>query len=162
MAELLLQTLAWKRKRRSICEPPPTGVRPRQTNARLTIAATRTAHSVNVRSTNICAGTPGRSALTLRRFVPRSAAILAALLTITACRPARTIKLEWDAPTVAADGYRILLDDRVLMEIPPPPVDPSCRCLRVSVSVPRGRHTLKVIAYNAFGNSPPAAIAVVE
>ena len=48
------------------------------------------------------------------------------------------------------------------MNIPPPPVDPACRCLKVSVSVPRGRHTLKVIAYNAFGDSPPSAVAVVE
>ena len=96
------------------------------------------------------------------RFIPRSAAVLATLLTFTACTHDRKISLEWDAPQTAPAGYRILVDERVLMNIPPPPVDPACRCLKVSVSVPRGRHTLKVIAYNAFGDSPPSAVAVVE
>jgi hypothetical protein len=100
--------------------------------------------------------------MTTRRFIPRSAIVLAALLAVTACRPGRTIKLEWDVPAVTPEGYRILLDDRVLTNVPPPPVDPGCRCLAVSVYVPRGRHTLKVIAYNAFGDSPPTAIVALE
>jgi hypothetical protein len=100
--------------------------------------------------------------MTTRRFIPRFTIALAALLAVTACRPGRTIKLEWDAPAVVPDGYRILLDDRVLMNVPPPSVDPACRCLSVSVDVPRGRHTLKVIAYNAVGDSPPTAVVAVE
>ena len=100
--------------------------------------------------------------MSTRRFILRSAIALTVLVAAAACQPGRTVKLEWDVPAVAADGYRILLDDRLLMNVPPPPVDPACRCLGVSVFVPRGRHTLKVIAYNAFGDSPPTAVVAVE
>jgi hypothetical protein len=92
----------------------------------------------------------------------RSAAVLLALVAFTACRPTRTITLEWDAPATSPDGYRIVVDDRVVLTIPPPPVDQSCKCVRASVPVERGRHTVKVVAYNAAGDSPPSAIAVVE
>jgi hypothetical protein len=79
-----------------------------------------------------------------------------------ACRPSRTIKLIWDAPDVLPNGYRIVVDDAVVMDVPPPPVDPSCKCLTVSVAVPKGPHTVKVVAYNQFGSSPPSAVAVVK
>ena len=96
-----------------------------------------------------------RSAL---RFV----GVFVSLALITACRPSRTIKLIWDAPDVLPSGYRIVVDEGVVMDIPPPPVDPSCKCLTVSVAVPKGPHTVKVVAYNQFGSSPPSAVAVIQ
>jgi len=73
-----------------------------------------------------------------------------------ACRRARTIKVAWDAPTTAPTGYKILVDDQVVMQIPPPPLDPSCSCPAVSVPVPPGEHTITVVAYNQFGQSSSA------
>ena len=73
-----------------------------------------------------------------------------------ACRPARTIKVAWDAPTTAPTGYRILVDDQVVMQILPPPLDPSCSCPTVSVPLPPGEHTITVVAYNEFGQSASA------
>jgi hypothetical protein len=84
------------------------------------------------------------------------------LFAAAACRPARTIRLEWDAPALPVSGYRILVDDHVVSEIPAPPLDPSCKCLAVSIPVPSGQHTISVIAYNASGQSAPSAIKVVK
>ena len=86
----------------------------------------------------------------------------AMLMAITACRPNRTVKLAWDAPAVMPTGYKILVDDQVVMNVPPPPVDPSCKCLTLEVPVPGGSHTLKVVAYSPAGDSPPSAIAVTK
>jgi hypothetical protein len=88
--------------------------------------------------------------------------LLVALAMVTACRPTRTVKLAWDVPAVRPIGYRILVDDQVVLEIPPPPTDPSCNCLTVSVPVPPGPHTLKVVAYSPSGASPPSAVAVLK
>src|SRR3954471_6862965 len=148
-----------------------------QTTTNPTIAS-----SASTKSTNICAKIPSSARIQYasdvccsREIAPdisedmtrplslgKSAAVLIALAAMTACRSARTIKLEWDAPPVSPDGYRILVDDRVVTTIPPPPVDASCRCVRASVPVERGRHTVKVVAYNAAGDSPPSAVAVIE
>jgi hypothetical protein len=96
----------------------------------------------------------------------RFLAALVLLATIVACRPTRTVKLEWDAPagspTGSPTGYRILVDDKLVMDIPPPPVDPSCKCLRVSLPVPTGTHTVKVVAYSPFGSSPPSIVSVLK
>jgi hypothetical protein len=94
--------------------------------------------------------------------VSRVVGVLVSLATIAACRPARTVKLGWDVPAVLPAGYRILVDDAVVRDIPPPPVDPSCRCFTVSIPVPDGPHTVKVVAYNEFGSSAPSAVAVVK
>ena len=73
----------------------------------------------------------------------------------------RLVKVGWDRPAVAANRYQILVDDRVVQEIPPPPLDAECRCLLVSVSVPQGTHTVKVVAYSAGGRaSIPATLTV--
>ena len=74
----------------------------------------------------------------------------------------RKVKIAWEAPPGELTGYRILVDERVVSEIPPPPPDPSCSCPTASVDVPRGRHTIKVVAYNKAGQSPPSAVTVVE
>lgn len=84
------------------------------------------------------------------------------LATMTACWPRRTVKLAWDAPAVLPSGYRILVDDQTVMDIPPPPLDPECKCPTVIVPIGRGTHTLKVIAYSPFGDSPPSAVAVLK
>lgn len=87
---------------------------------------------------------------------------LVSLAVIVGCRPGRTIKLAWDAPAVSPAGYRILVDDRVVMDIPPPPLDPTCNCLSVAVPVGRGPHSIKVVAYSPYGESPPSAVVVVK
>jgi hypothetical protein len=92
----------------------------------------------------------------------RFMAALVLPVALVACRPARTVKLEWDAPAVAPTGYRISVDDHVVMDIPPPPVDPSCKCLKVSLPVPSGTHTVKVVAYSPFGSSPPSIVSVLK
>jgi hypothetical protein len=94
--------------------------------------------------------------------IGRYVAALPLLLTIAACRPTRTVKLAWDVPAVTPSGYRILVDEKVAMEIAPPAIDPSCKCLTVSVPVPPGPHTLKVVAYSPYGDSPPSAVAVLK
>jgi hypothetical protein len=84
------------------------------------------------------------------------------VIAMTACRDARTVKVAWDAPIIPPDGYRILVDGQVVQDIPPPPLDPGCHCLRVAVRVPRGQHTVSVMAYNRAGPSPPSASVVVH
>lgn len=76
--------------------------------------------------------------------------------------PEPKVKIAWDAPTGVVKGYRILIDERVVAEIPPPPLDPSCSCPTTSVAVPRGEHTIKVIAYNDLGESPPTTVTVTK
>ena len=72
------------------------------------------------------------------------------------------MKLAWDAPNPVPKGYRILLDDQVVKDIPPPPLDGSCSCPTVSLTVPRGPHKITVVAYNQFGESAPTAIQFVK
>jgi hypothetical protein len=74
---------------------------------------------------------------------------------------ARIVKLGWDPPAVAADHYQVLVDDQMVRETPPPPVDAACQCLLVSVTVPLGTHIVKVVAYTADGRaSVPATLTV--
>jgi hypothetical protein len=94
--------------------------------------------------------------------VARFISAMVLLVAVAACRPARTVKLAWDAPSVLPSGYRILVDDSLVMDIPPPPVDASCNCLTVTVPVPTGPHTVKVVAYSQSGSSTPSAVAVVK
>lgn len=111
--------------------------------------------------------------MTLRgRVEPFVATLLlvSALMALPACRSksessakeTRTVKLAWDAPLETPSGYRVLVDDVVILDIPPPPLDPACQCLTASVAVPRGPHTVKVVAYNPLGVSPPSAVTVVQ
>jgi hypothetical protein len=96
------------------------------------------------------------------RFIWSASAVCLAIA-FGSCRPAtRNVKIAWDAPNPSPAGYRILVDDRVVMNIPPPPTDPSCSCLSVSVPVPYGQHTITVVAYNQFGESTPSAVSVVK
>jgi hypothetical protein len=78
------------------------------------------------------------------------------------CKPSNTIKLAWDPPNPVPKGYRILLDDQVIKDIPPPPLDRSCKCPTVSVTVPPGPHKITVVAYNEFGEGAPSAITFVK
>jgi len=97
-----------------------------------------------------------------RENLNRTAALLLVGLAAAACRPSRTVKIAWDPPATPPAGYRILIDDRVVLEIAPPPLDPSCSCPTVAVQVPKGEHTLKVVAFNRYGESEPSAITVVK
>ena len=82
-------------------------------------------------------------------------------MAMTACT-ARTVKVAWDAPASRPDGYRILVDGQIVLDIPPPPIDPGCRCLTIAVPVPRGQHVVSVVAYNRTGSSQPSASVVVQ
>jgi hypothetical protein len=84
------------------------------------------------------------------------------VMAMSACRGTRTVKIGWDVPATLPDGYRVLVDDRVVMEIPPPPIDDNCHCLTVAVTVPRGEHTLSVVAYNRDGATRQSASLVVH
>jgi hypothetical protein len=88
--------------------------------------------------------------------------IAAVALALVSCRPADSVRVAWDAPTPAPKGYRIVVDDRVVMTIPPPPLDQSCSCPTVWVPVPPGEHKITVVAFNEFGDSAPTAITVVR
>jgi hypothetical protein len=89
-------------------------------------------------------------------------AIAAVALLAAACRPPDSVRIAWDAPKPPPKGYRILVDDRVVMTIPPPALDPSCSCPTVWVPVPPGEHKITVIAYNEIGDSAPTAVTVVN
>ncbi|HKT81052.1 MAG TPA: hypothetical protein VJP86_12585 [Vicinamibacterales bacterium] len=79
---------------------------------------------------------------------------------VTGCRSERMVTVGWDIPPALPDGYRVMLDDRMLMDIKPPLPDPSCSCLHVQVPVPRGRHTITVLAYTSGVTSPSATLTV--
>jgi hypothetical protein len=72
------------------------------------------------------------------------------------------VRVGWDPPTGRPDGYWVLVDGHKVLDIPPPPPDPRCSCLSVEVSVPRGRHTVRVVAYNRDGGTNPSASIVVQ
>jgi len=73
----------------------------------------------------------------------------------------RIVKIGWDPPAVAPYRYRISVDDRVVQEIPPPPLNSECGCLLVPVSIPPGAHVVKVVAQSADGgDSIPATLTV--
>ena len=98
---------------------------------------------------------------------PRTALLILALLpialTATGCRPpADTVRIAWDAPSAPPKGYRILVDDRVVMTIAPPPLDRSCSCPAVDVPVPPGDHKITVVAFNESGDSAPSAVTFVK
>jgi hypothetical protein len=80
----------------------------------------------------------------------RRAAIVALLL-LAGCRRDRSVNLEWDAPAVVPDRYRLVLDGRAFSEIPPPAIDSTCRCMRFSVRVPPGEHEVRIDACNLNG-----------
>lgn len=96
----------------------------------------------------------------------RSTLVIAVTVLTMACSapppppPPRTVTVGWDVPAVAPDGYRIFVDDQMVLKIPPPPVDRRCDCLTVSLPVPRGQHLVRVLAYNAAGNSTAASLTV--
>jgi hypothetical protein len=87
--------------------------------------------------------------------------IMAVAVLAVGCSRERMVKVGWDPPAVAADRYQVFVDDRMVKEIPPPPVDAACQCLVVSVPVPTGTHVVKVVAYSAEGRSSvPATLTV--
>jgi hypothetical protein len=77
----------------------------------------------------------------------RPALVLAVAVLAMACSRTRTVKIGWDVPAVAPEGYRIFIDDRMVLDIPPPPVDRRCDCMTVPLAVPRGKHVVEVLAY---------------
>src|SRR5262245_6648366 len=91
-----------------------------------------------------------------------SGALSLAVLGAPGCKRSNTVKIAWDAPVTAPKGYRILLDDQVVKDIPPPPLDSSCSCPTVSLTVLPGPHKITVVAYNEFGDSTPSAITFVK
>ena len=90
------------------------------------------------------------------------AGLVSVIVVASACGRDRQIKLSWDAPAAMPAGYRIFVDDRPALNIPPPPIDPSCNCLSATVDVPPGQHTIKVVAYNQNGDSPASMVTVVK
>ena len=98
------------------------------------------------------------------RTAKSSSAVLliavAAALATAGCRTPESVRVAWDAPMPAVKGYRILVDDRPVMTIPPPPLDPACSCAAVWVPVPPGEHKVTVIAYNELGDGAPSVITV--
>jgi hypothetical protein len=90
----------------------------------------------------------------------RPTLVVAVAILAVACSPTRTVKIGWDVPAVAPDGYRIFIDDQMVLDVPPPPRDRRCNCLMVSLPVPRGRHIVRVLAYNRNGTAPAASITV--
>ena len=97
-----------------------------------------------------------------RRARTLTHATAAAALLVAACRPGNSVRVAWDAPTHEPTGYRILVDEHVVMTIPPPPLDPTCSCPAVWVPVPPGEHKITVIAYNQIGDSAPTAVTFVR
>jgi hypothetical protein len=92
--------------------------------------------------------------------VCRQAAVVAVALMMSACG-SRTVKIGWDPPPAPPDGYHILVDGQIVSNIPPPPLDPSCQCLKTSVRVPRrGKHTISVVAYKGGIESQRASLVV--
>ena len=90
------------------------------------------------------------------------AALIIAMAT-AACRSTKTVTIGWDPPSTEPDGYRVLVDDQIVLDIPPPPVDPACRCLKVEVRMPtRGRHSVSVVAYTLRGGVSERASLAVE
>jgi hypothetical protein len=89
-------------------------------------------------------------------------AVIAAGALAASCARERTVKIGWDQPAVMPDRYRIFVDEQMVKEIPPPPVDVGCRCLQASVVVARGSHTIKVIAYDFRNGASPAATLTVR
>jgi hypothetical protein len=93
----------------------------------------------------------------------RHALLIAMALLTAGCRPTRTVTIGWDAPANVPDRYRVLVDDRVVLDIVPPPLDDRCNCLPVSVPVPaRGHHTIRVVAYNRRGAAATSADLIVQ
>ena len=90
------------------------------------------------------------------------AACAAIAVLMTACTRTRDVKLAWDAPTVLPARYHILIDSGVVQDIAPPPVDQSCNCLRATVRVRSGEHTIRVDACNRAGVCTPSAEVAVR
>jgi hypothetical protein len=98
----------------------------------------------------------------MKTRVRMAGALWLAVLSASGCKPRNTVKLAWDPPNPVPKGYRILLDDQVVQDIPPPPMDRACSCPTVSVTVPPGPHKLTVVAYNDSGASAPSAVTFVK
>jgi hypothetical protein len=82
--------------------------------------------------------------------------VVAIALITPACNRDRTVTVGWDTPRTMPAKYRVLIDGRVTTEIAPPPADPTCRCLKVSIVVPRGRHTIRVDACTVENECTPS------
>src|SRR5262245_12006975 len=99
--------------------------------------------------------------MTAHRGTSRPVLSVVLAVAVVGCQPPpRNVRIGWDVPAVAPKGYRILLDEIVVSEIAPPPLDPSCSCPTVTVQVPPGQHTIKIIAFNEAGQSTPASVTI--
>jgi hypothetical protein len=87
---------------------------------------------------------------------------IAAAAVVAGCSRERIVKIGWDQPAATPDGYRIFIDNNLVKEIAPPPFDGACRCLQVAVPVPRGTHTIQVVAYSLTNGASPAASLIVR
>jgi hypothetical protein len=92
----------------------------------------------------------------------RNIAFVAIATLAIACDSTRSVKLAWDAPAVMPDRYHVFVDVRLVMDIPPPPVDRSCNCLTVTIPVPRGEHVLRIEACNPDGQCTPSAEVIAR
>ena len=108
-------------------------------------------------SSQTCCSSEGSDAEPMKKAV-----LFVAIAMASSCTRTRTLTIAWDAPAVVPDLYRVFVDDHIMLEIPPPPVDRGCGCLKVAVPVPRGRHTIQVVAYNGSGASPPSTVLVAQ
>jgi hypothetical protein len=90
-------------------------------------------------------------------------AIVLAIAMLSCWNTPRSVRIGWDAPATLPAGYWILVDNRKVLDIRPPVLDPGCGCLTVMVDIPRrGRHTVRVVAYDRNGETSPSALLAVE
>ena len=96
-----------------------------------------------------------KQAIERRGGLPVLAVVVTTAIALTACRSSETrVKIGWDVPATLPDGYRVFVDQTLVLDTPPPPADPSCNCLALSITLPQGPHSLEVLAYNRGGVSP--------
>jgi hypothetical protein len=78
-----------------------------------------------------------------------------------ACRRSKSVTLSWDAPAELPAGYRVLLDSEQIMDFPPPPVDPACKCMTASIPIRReGARVITLVAYNKDGSTAQTAVEI--
>src|SRR4051812_6261514 len=71
------------------------------------------------------------------------------MLLSVGCARDRTVTVMWNSPGIIPPKYRILIDGRIVKEMPRPESDALCHCMRVQVEVPPGPHALRVEACTA-------------
>jgi hypothetical protein len=92
----------------------------------------------------------------------RCVLMVTAMAVAAACTRTRTVKLAWDPPAMLPDRYHVFVDTRLVLDIPPPPIDQSCTCLRTEVKVSSGQHTIRLDACNHDGVCTPSPELIVR